>query len=114
MAEPHPRHPVLTPKRLSTAALALVATVWAAALVIAGLWLVFSAGPRWPMFSVPATLGGWTAMAMGTFVFMFLVADRIFPQAGRTVGWVAEVAFVVLFTVGGIATALALWFGGSP
>lgn len=110
MLEPNPRHPVLTPKRLSTAALALVATAWSAALVIAGLWLVFSAGPRWPMFSVPATLGGWTAMAMGTFVFMFLVADRVFPKAARSVGWVVEVAFVVLFTLGSLATAWALWF----
>lgn len=110
MPEPSPRHPVLTPRRLSTAALALVATAWAGALVIAGMWLVFSAGPRWPMFSVPATLGGWTAMAMGTFVFMFLVADRVFPKAARTVGWVVEVAFVALFTIGCAATAWALWF----
>ncbi|MEQ8843563.1 MAG: hypothetical protein RIB58_01815 [Phycisphaerales bacterium] len=112
--EPNPSNPVLNSTRLSTAALALVATVWAAGLVIAGLWLVFSARPRWPMFSVPATLGGWTAMAMGTFVFMFLVADRVFPKAARTVGWVAEVAFVVLFSVGFVATVLALWFGGRP
>lgn len=110
MPEPNPRHPVLTPRRLSTAALALVATAWAGALVVAGLWLVFSAGPRWPMFSVPAILGGWTAMAMGTFVFMFLVADRVFPRAARSVGWVVEVAFVVLFTLGSLATAWALWF----
>ena len=114
MPEPRHRYPVLLSRRLTTAALALVATAWAGALVVAGMWLVFSAGPRWPMFSVPATLGGWTAMAMGTFVFMFLVADRVFPRAARTVGWVAEVAFVVLFTVGCIATALTLWFGGSP
>jgi len=106
--EPNPSNPVLNSTRLSTAALALVATVWGGALVIAGLWLVFSAGPRWPMFSVPATLGGWTAMAMGTFVFMFLVADRVFPKAARTVGWVAEVAFVVLFTAGCVATAWTL------
>ncbi|MFI4882453.1 MAG: hypothetical protein ACIAQU_07705 [Phycisphaerales bacterium JB064] len=49
-------------------------------------------------------------MAMGTFVFMFLVADRVFPKAARTVGWVVEVAFVALFTVGCAATAWALWF----
>lgn len=64
------------------------------------------------MFSVPATLGGWTAVAMGAFVFMFLVADRVFPKAGRAIGWVFEVCFVLLFTIGCVATAVALWFGG--
>lgn len=111
MPEPNHPIPVLNNTRLSTAALALVATVWAGALVVAGLWLVFSAGPRWPMFSVPAALGGWTAVAMGTFVFMFLVADRLFPKAGRTIGWVLEVALVAVFCIGGLATGLALWFG---
>ncbi|MEQ9096512.1 MAG: hypothetical protein RIE32_09640 [Phycisphaerales bacterium] len=110
MPEPSPRHPVLTPRRLSTAALALVATAWAGVLVVAGLWLVFSAGPRWPMFSVPAALGGWTAVAMGTFVFMFLVADRVFPKASRTLGWIVEVALVCLFCIGFVATAWTLWF----
>lgn len=109
MPEPNHPNPVLTPRRLSTAALAVVATAWAGALVVAGLWLVFSAGPRWPMFSEAATLGGWTAMAMGTFVFMFLVADRVFPKGGRLVGWVCEVALVALFCLGLVATAWALW-----
>lgn len=99
-------------RRLSVVLLAGVATVWAALLVIVGFWLVFSVGPRWPMFSVPATLGGWTAVAMGAFVFMFLVADRVFPRAGRSVGWVFEVCAVVLFTIGLVATAATLWFGG--
>ncbi|GIW73713.1 MAG: hypothetical protein KatS3mg103_0235 [Phycisphaerales bacterium] len=110
MPEPPTGHRVLASRRLSTAVLALVASAWAGALVVAGLWLVFTAGPRWPMFSVPATLGGWTAMAMGMFVFMFLVADRVFPIAGRTIGWMVEVAFVALFTLGCLATAWALWF----
>ncbi len=110
MPEPDQSIQVLTPKRLSVALLAIVAGLWAGALVIAGLWLVFSAGARWPMFSVPATLGGWTAVIMGVFVFMFLVADRVFPVAGRTIGWVCEVALVGLFCVGGVATAWTLWF----
>lgn len=110
MPEPDRSITVLSHKRLSVALLALAAGLWAGALVMAGLWLVFSAGPRWPMFSVPATLGGWTAVTMGAFVFMFLVADRVFPQAGRTIGWVCEVVLVGLFCLGFVATALALWF----
>ncbi|MFI4915525.1 MAG: hypothetical protein ACIAS6_03325 [Phycisphaerales bacterium JB060] len=109
MPEPNSPNPVLNSTRLSTLLLALVATVWGGALVVAGLWLVFSAGPRWPMFSVPAALGGWTAVAMGTFVFMFLVADRVFPRAGRAVGWAIEVALVAVFCIGLVATAWALW-----
>jgi len=98
---------------LSLAALTAVATFWAAGLVVAGLWLVFSLGPRWPMFSSAATMGGLTAIAMGLFVFMFLVADRLFPAAGRLVGWMIEVVVVAAFCVGLVATAWALWAGAS-
>lgn len=108
MPELDAARPVLLSRRLSTAALALVATPWAGALVVAGLWLVFSAGPRWPMFSEAATLGGWTAIAMGTFVFMFLVADRVFPRAARAMGWACEVVLVALFCIGFVATAWAI------
>ena len=111
-SQSHANPVVLLARRLSVVALACVATLWAGSLVIVGLWLVYSVGPRWPMFSVSATLGGWTAVAMGAFVFMFLVADRVFPKAGRSIGWLFEVCFVLLFTMGFVATALTLWFGG--
>ncbi|MEO1007838.1 MAG: hypothetical protein AAFX79_04685 [Planctomycetota bacterium] len=107
---PSPR----TLRRLTLGVLVGVASVWSASLVVAGLWLAFSARQTWPMFSSAALLGGVTAIAMGVFVFMFLVADRLFPKAGRHVGWIIEVAIVVLICAGLVATAWAVWSGAGP
>ena len=86
--------------------LSLVATPWAAAMTLAGLWLLASAG-RGDSGLSPVTrfVLGITALAAGQLVFMCLVADRLFPEANRRVVWWLEVfTCVVLF--GGVA-----WLG---
>lgn len=92
-------------RNLSLATLAAIATPWAGAMTLAGLWLL-AGGPE--AERIPQGFRfvlGMTAIAAGQLVFMCLVADRVFPLADRRAVWWVEVfTCVVLF--GG-----ALWLG---
>jgi hypothetical protein len=59
----------------------LVGTAWAGVLVVVGLILLLSV-PRGGWSLGLEAAGGVAAVAAGEFVFMFVVADRLFP--GRT------------------------------
>lgn len=91
--------------------LSVLASCWAGAMVIAGLWLVRDAPPRWPAAAVPAALGGVALVAMGLFLFLTLVADRWFPDAGRRVGWWLEVALLCIFIPSLSIVGLWVFFG---
>lgn len=88
-------------RRVSLSILTLLATLWAAMLVFFGCtlavrgvpgWLSTSAGldtPAWRLLGVAIFLGG-------QFVFMFLVADRLFARATRRpITWLCELAVVL-------------------
>jgi hypothetical protein len=71
--------------------LGLMASAWAMSLIIIGLWLVFEQPlslvlpPRW------GVLVGISSIAAGNLVFMYTVADRVFPSVReRQAGWCVE------------------------
>lgn len=85
-------------RRLSMLLLALVATAWAAAMVVFGLTLIARRPSGW--FESPVGISstvwillGLASIGAGQFVFMFMVADRLCPRVGRLPGiWVTELA----------------------
>lgn len=94
------------PRTLSLSLVSLLGTAWAVTLAVVGLRLVLDGPPREPL-AMPghaALAAGLTALAMGQFVFMVLVADRLFPDVGRRAWW-AECVTLAAF-VGGL-----LWLG---
>lgn len=100
------------PRAVSLSLVTCVAVVWASALFLAGLWLLFSVPGRLPALSAPCQVGGWAAIAAGQFVFMVLVADRLFPLVGRRpMTWVVEMACFLIFLGGAAYVAVA--YGGA-
>ena len=84
------------------ALLSSVATAWAAAMVVFGLTLIVQTPGGWLQNSIglPGLLWnllGLASIAGGQFVFMFMVADRLCPLAGRRPGiWLAEISIAGL------------------
>jgi hypothetical protein len=94
-------------------ALALASCVWAAVLVAAGLGTLTSLRPGG--LSGLERLGTGVAMAAaGQFVFLVLVADRLFPRANRRLVIVAEAVVFALFLAGLASAALGVLNTGSP
>ncbi|MFN9993294.1 MAG: hypothetical protein ACK54H_08105 [Phycisphaerales bacterium] len=94
-----------------TAGLALrsvAASLWAAAMIMLGLGLIFE-GQTW--FELPREVylfAGISAVCGGQFVFMVLVADRLLKGVHRrSVVWTEALAFVsFLLGAGGAITVL--------
>lgn len=84
------------------ALLSAVATAWAAAMVVFGLSLLIRSPGGWLEQSIglPSLLWallGLASIAGGQFVFMFMVADRLCPLAGRRPGiWLTEISIAGL------------------
>jgi hypothetical protein len=93
------------------ATVGVLGTGWACGLVLAGLWLCWSAPGRWPMFTPALVCAGLTLLAMGQFVFLSLVADRVFPELGRGVGRWIELALLLIVLVGLCGTGVMLAAG---
>jgi len=97
---------VSLPRSVSLAVLIVVSTTWAALLVFVGLWLTLDGPQGFPIPPVVRQLLGVAGVAGGVFVFMFLVADRVFPRvAFRLLSWKYEmctflVAALSLFAAG--------------
>ncbi|HED54618.1 MAG TPA: hypothetical protein ENJ00_10525 [Phycisphaerales bacterium] len=97
--------------------LSVVASAWAVAMVVFGFTLLVRAPGGWFQHSVglPGTtwkLLGVASIGGGQFIFMFMVADRIFPKAGRLVSiWATEliVGGIGLFAM--IATGIMALVG---
>ncbi len=60
----------------------VLGAVWAMLLVVAGLAVILNPGLR-EMIGPAALWLGTAGIAAGTFVFMFVVADRLCPVANR-------------------------------
>lgn len=90
---------MLSARSVSLAVRITVATAWAAALTITGLWAMLSASREWPMFGPVWIVAGVAAVAAGLFVFMVLVADRLVPSASRRLVATAELAVMVSFVL---------------
>lgn len=88
-------------RELSLTLLALAATLWALVMVVGGAWLCFEGVGRWTLLPPGAgRVGGLFAIASGQFLFMYLVADRWFPRASKSITWPLELAASVVLVVG--------------
>lgn len=97
---------------LTLTILASLATGWAAAMVMAGLWFLVVATGRWRELSGPLGVFGITVIAGGQYVFMVLVANRVFPLAARRpFVWWLEIFTLVAFLLG--LTWFVLHYGGA-
>lgn len=96
------------PRAVSLGLVTLVATPWAAALTIGGLWLCMEGTARWPAFAEVVLVSGVTLAAAGQHVFLACVADRIFPAGARFLGpWIElPICLIVLLGAGAM-----VWLG---
>jgi hypothetical protein len=92
-------------RTLTLAARVIVATAWAACLVILGLLIVADAPPSLP---VPLPRSSWVfaglaTISAGVFLFMTVVADRLVPSVGRRqTMWGAEMAVFAAFLLSSV------------
>ncbi len=103
-------------RRFTLAVLAVLGTAWGVFLAVAGLWLAFPPSDGLILDGARELTGpaaGVTALAMGQFVFMHLVADRIFPEFGRRYGWWFEGPTILVF-LGGLGWFTLRLGGGLP
>lgn len=85
----------------------IAATAWAAVMVLSGLWVIFSVPTQVPILKPSwCVASGLAVAAGGQFVFMILVADRLFPSADRRLVGLVEAACFLAF-VGGVG--LTAW-----
>jgi hypothetical protein len=89
--------------------------LWGGSLVMTGLWLALSPPGQWPISAGPVAcrVAGVSVMAMGLFVFMCLVADRVFPGMGRRFGWRVEFVMIGIAVVG-LPVSIWLLARGEP
>lgn len=117
---PRPRTPTLPAnikgtlvrirRSASLAILALVAVPWAAALVVGGLWILQVGGPRLGLGDLQRIAAGASAIAAGSLVFTYCVADRLFPLASRGLVWAAEILSCLTLLLGlGVLAAHWAW-----
>jgi hypothetical protein len=99
-------------RRFSLAALVLLATAWAACMVIAGLWLMGQGARHLPMPRGMAVLCGLTSLAGGLFIFMVAVADRVVPGVGRRLSmWPLEM--LTALVMAGSFLCVLISYGGA-
>jgi len=97
--------------------LSAVASAWAVAMVVFGFTLLVQAPGGWFQHSVglPETtwkLLGVASIGGGQFIFMFMVADRIFPRAGRLISiWAVELVVVGVGLLALLATGIIALVG---
>lgn len=84
--------------------LGLIASAWAACMVVIGLWLAIET-PSFMFFTARSVvLIGISCIAAGNLVFMYMVADRIFPSLRESqFGWSVE-----MFTLAVVVVPLIL------
>lgn len=85
----------------------LLGVVWAMLLVVAGLAVILNPG-LWSSIGWAAVWLGTAGIAAGTFVFMFVVADRLCPVSNRGPIDAAELMVAAVMILAFIA-ALAAW-----
>jgi hypothetical protein len=99
--------PVNFARRASLIVRVVAATAWAGVMVLSGLWIVFILPEQLPRVNPTLSAAAGLAIAAGgQFVFMILVADRVYPRASRRITGVAEAAAFIAFAAG---LGLAVW-----
>ncbi len=94
--------------RTNLAVLFALGTLWAALLVVGGLLLPSILRRAWPAAGPSAALLGLTVVAAGQYVFLTVVADRLFPRASRRLVAGMEVALgAVMVALAGVAGVVA-------
>jgi hypothetical protein len=78
--------------------LMVIGTLWAIALILMGVKLAVSPWPEVPRES--ALWFGIAAIAAGEFLFMYIVADRLFPHRRRLLTDTLEQATAGIFVLG--------------
>jgi len=94
-------------KRMNTVAVMGLGALWAGTLVVSGATLAGGGSPIATSLGTLGVLAGVTFVAAGQFVFMVVVADRMFPRVERRVrasgeAFVAAALLLGLLTVGGL------------
>jgi hypothetical protein len=94
-------------RTVSLSVLIAIASAWAMCLTVPGLWLVFE-GPETLMFSPDdSRIFGVLCIAMGNFVFMAFVADRVFPSVmRRESAWALEMFMISVMVTSGVLLML--------
>lgn len=103
----------VSPGRVLAALRISLGTIWAAAACLLGLWLISLAlldadlavvpEPETASPPSPASfglVGGLALFAMGQFVFVTVVADRVCPAARRLVTYPVHVALAAVYLLG--------------
>lgn len=99
-------------RRLIAAAVVLLGSLWAAALVISGA--LMASGTAFSAFRDYTTLLGLTFIGAGQFVFLVIVADRMFPRADRRLVAVVESITGVAPPLGILILTLKILAGDAP
>ena len=97
--------------------LSTIATAWAIAMVVFGLTMIVHSPGGWLEHSIGLPRTVWNLLGLasiggGQFVFMFMVADRICPNAGRMPGiWLTEIIIACLGLLAVVAVGLVALVG---
>ena len=95
------------PRAVSLSLLAALAIPWAAALSLAGFWLLSPiAADLWPSGWAVTLSAGFALLTAGQLVFLVCVADRFCPAAGRRIGPWLELPLCVALFASCLAAAL--------
>lgn len=86
-------------------------TLWAGVLAVVGLRLVLPSSDDSLQFRPVMLAGGVMALGGGHFVFMTMVADRLFPRARRGIVAAAELVSFSAFVLGLIVLVWQLQTG---
>ena len=97
-------------RTMNLSALLVFGTLWAGLLVVGGA--LFAATSRETVYAALLT-GGATSIIAGQFVFLVVVADRVFPRVDRRLADVTEASLAGLIILGVGLTALQLTGGGA-
>lgn len=99
-------------RRITLVVRSAACTLWAALLTITGLWVLFTIPDQWPLLKPVCFLCGASLVGAGQFLFMMLVADRLFPRASRKVVRPLEAGAFAVF-LGGLILGLRLLAGST-
>ncbi|MBK9189009.1 MAG: hypothetical protein IPM33_08645 [Phycisphaerales bacterium] len=98
---------------VSLTAVSILAILWAGVMSLLGL-IVLADGPgALPVPDALFSFLGLGAVSGGQFVFMVLVADRLFPAASRRMAVLAEGVALALFVLGIGASVYVFHAGGT-
>ena len=102
-----------TTSTMQSAVLIALGALWSVLLVVGGALVATRSSSALPTLSPVLACGGITAMIAGQFVFLVVVADRIFPNVQRRIALVSEAILAAALVAGLAATITLLRTGGS-